>query len=49
MGSGEITNLGIMGRELSVECHRVERWGSSDKFTSLRRIIVKVVTGQWAL
>ena len=45
MGSGEITKLGIMGRELSVECHRVERWGSSNKFTSPRKIIVKVVTG----
>ena len=31
MGSGEITNFGIMGGGLSVECHRVESWGSSDK------------------
>ena len=31
-GVREINNLGIMGRELSVECHRVvQRWGSSDK------------------
>ena len=30
-GVREINNLGITGRELSVECHRVERWGSSDK------------------
>ena len=48
MGSGEISNLGIMGRELSVECHRVERW-AGEVPTSLRRNIVKVVTGQWAL
>ena len=31
MGSGEITNFGIMGGGLSVECHRVESWGGSDK------------------
>ena len=32
-GQGRLlnTNLGIMGRGLSVECHKVKRWGSSDK------------------